>query len=77
MEPSVGAVPSLIQESSARRRRTVIIKASSLLPFLKWEKQLLEEIGGRKDGARGECCGIQCVPACPQPLVPEISCCAG
>lgn len=40
----------------------MIIKARSLLPFLKWENQLLYEIG-----ARDECCGIQCVPACPQP----------
>lgn len=40
-EPSVGVVPSLIQESSAGRTRTVIIKAGALLPFLKWENQLL------------------------------------
>lgn len=54
MEPSVGVVPSLAQESSAGRRRTVIIEAGMLLPFLKWENQLLEEIGGRKDRAGGE-----------------------
>lgn len=54
MEPSVGVVPSLAQESSAGRRRTVIIKAGMLLPFLKWENQLLEEIGGRKDRAGDE-----------------------